>query len=263
MRDWLQNLPIPIMTVVVFAGSYLLAAVVYLGTMTLARGERAKSFKALSPGMPPPLGIIFGLLVGFIAAQVWSDFEKAKVAVSTEASALRAVNLLAAGLPDAQRERFESLIDKHVGIAVNHEWPAMARHRATLTVLPTALNEASQAAMDLTPADHGESAAQSEILRALETALDARRQRIVLSQSSVSTIKWTGILLQGLCALVAIAMVHSDNRLTCLIALGIFATGIALSVLLIAVYSQPFTGELSVGPELLKQVVDYPLPAGE
>jgi hypothetical protein len=53
-------------------------------------------------------------------------------------------------------------------------------------------------------------------------------------------------------------MVHSDNRLTCAIALAIFGTGIALSVLLIAVYSQPFTGEVSVGPELLKQVANHP-----
>jgi hypothetical protein len=50
-------------------------------------------------------------------------------------------------------------------------------------------------------------------------------------------------------------LVHSDNRLTCRIALALFSTGIALSVLLIAAYSHPFTGEISVGPELLKQVI--------
>jgi hypothetical protein len=47
---------------------------------------------------------------------------------------------------------------------------------------------------------------------------------------------------QALCALIAIAMVHSDNKLTCAIALAIFATG-AISVLLIAAYS-PFTANL-------------------
>ena len=57
------------------------------------------------------------------------------------------------------------------------------------------------------------------------------------------------------CTLVAIAKVHSDNRLTCAIALTLFATGIALSLLLIAAYSRPFTGEISVGPKLLKQVI--------
>jgi hypothetical protein len=45
-----------------------------------------RAFKALSPGMLPPLGIIFGLLVGFVAVQVWNDFDRAKLAVAAEAA---------------------------------------------------------------------------------------------------------------------------------------------------------------------------------
>jgi hypothetical protein len=44
------------------------------------------------------------------------------------------------------------------------------------------------------------------MVKAIHTALDARRQRIVVSQSAVGTVKWAGILLQGLRTLVAIAM---------------------------------------------------------
>ena len=64
-----------------------------------------------------------------------------------------------------------------------------------------------------------------------------------------------GDLVQALCTLVAIAMVHADNRRACAITVTLFATGAALSVLLIAAYSRPFTGEISVTPELLKQVI--------
>jgi hypothetical protein len=96
MGNWLLNLPVVWMAVVIFAGTYLLAALIHWIVMSLAVEERARAFKRLSPGMLPPLGIIFGLLVGFIAAQVWSDFERAKVPVATEASSLRTVNLLAA-----------------------------------------------------------------------------------------------------------------------------------------------------------------------
>jgi hypothetical protein len=255
MSYWLSNLPVAWMAVVVFVGAYLVAAIVHWIVTKLAVGERARAFKALSPGMLPPLGIIFGLLVGFIAAQVWSDFERAKVAVATEASALRTVNLLAASLPAEQQGRLRSLIAQHVDEAVNHEWPAMARQRATISALPAALIEALQSTLAITLADDGQRMAQREIITALETALEARRQRIVISQSTVSSIKWAGLLLQALLTLIAIAMVHSDNRLTCGIALTLFATGIGLSVLLIAAYSRPFTGEISVGPELLKQVV--------
>src|SRR5262245_27300932 len=46
-----------------------------------------------------------------------------------------------------------------------------------------------------------------------------------------------------------------DNRMTCAIALVLFATGIVLSILLIGCYSRPFTGEVSIRPELLKQVL--------
>jgi hypothetical protein len=112
-----------------------------------------------------------------------------------------------------------------------------------------------QDVLALKPANDSQRTIQPEMVKALQAALDARRQRIVVSQSTVGTVKWAGILLQAVCTLVAIAMVHSDNRLTCGITLTLFATGIAVSLLLIAAYSRPFTGEISVRPDLLKQVL--------
>jgi amino acid transporter len=256
MSDWLLNLPVLWMAVVVFAATYLLAAVVYWIVTRLAVNERARAFKAVSPGMLPPLGILFALLVGFIAVEVWNNYDKAKVAVATEASALRALVLLAENFPEDQKTHIHALIDRHIEEAVNKEWPTMARHTATLANLrATALIEELHDVLTLKPADDGQRSAQVEMVRALHTAMDARRLRIVVSQSAVGRVKWAGILLQGLCTLIAIAMVHSDNRLAAAIALSLFATGIALSLLLIAAYSRPFTGEISVKPDLLKQVI--------
>jgi hypothetical protein len=255
MSDWLLNLPVLWMAVVVFGATYLLAASIYWVVTRLAVNDRARAFKAVSPGMLPPLGILFALLVGFIAVEVWNDFDKAKVAVATEASALRAVVLLAGTFPEEQKKRIYALIDRHIEVAVNEGWPAMAQHRLTLSNLPTALIEELHDALALKPVDDSQRAARSEIVRAIHTALDARRQRIAISESAVGTVKWAGILMMGLCTLVAIAMVHSDNRLTSAIALTLFATGIALSVLLIAAYSRPFTGEISVKSDLLRQVM--------
>lgn len=255
LEDRLLNLPVILMAICVFAAVYLIAASVFFVVTRLAVDGRARAFKGISPGMLPPLGIIFGLLVGFIAAQVWSDFEKAKFAVSTEASALRATLLLAESFPPEQESRLRALVNAHIEAAVHEEWPAMAKQRATLLNLPKSLIEALQATLAFPAVDDGQKTAQREIVTSLETAMDARRQRIVISQSSVSPIKWVGLLLQALCTFVAIAMVHSDNRPSCAIALTIFATGAAVSILLIASYSRPFTGEISVGPALLQQVI--------
>src|ERR1700746_3028536 len=114
MGGWFLNLPILWMALAIFAAVYLVAACVYMVTVRLAVGERARAFKAFSPGMLPPLGIIFGLLVGFVAVGAWNDFDKAKVAIATEGSALRAVVLLAENLPDEQRTHLRALISRHI-----------------------------------------------------------------------------------------------------------------------------------------------------
>jgi hypothetical protein len=256
MANWLLNLPLFWMAVVVLAATYLVTAGVYWVVIKLAVGDRARAFKAVSPGMLPPLGILFALLVGFIAVEVWNNFDKAKIAVATEASALRAVVLLSGNFPEEQKKRIYALVDRHIEESINKEWPAMAHRQATLSTLrANAMIEALQDVLSLKPADDSQRTAQPEIMKALETAMDARRQRIVVSQSSVGTVKWAGIVLQALCTLIAIAMVHSDNRLASAIAMALFATGVALSLLLIAAYSRPFTGEISVKPDLLRQVV--------
>jgi len=253
--DWLLNLPVVWMSLVVFGGTYLATGVIYWIVKVLAVGERARAFRSVSPGLLPPLGIIFGLFVAFIAAQVWNDADHAKAAVTGEASALRAVVLLADSFPGELRARLHSLLRRQITEAVTKEWPLMARHRAALTMAPPALVEALQVALALTPRGDGEALAQREMVASLEKALDARRQRITISQSSVNWVKSIGLLLQAACTLLAIAMVHSDNPRTAAIALALFATGVAISLILIASHARPFTGELSVGPQLLLQVM--------
>src|SRR6476659_1863084 len=173
MGDWFFNLPVPWMALAVFVATYFTAGSFYLVVTRLAVNGRAKAFKAVSPGMLPPLGILFALLVGFIAVEVWSNFDKAKAAVATEASALRAVVLLAGTFPEEQKTRIYALINRHIDEAVNKEWPAMARHRLTLSTLPTALIELLQDTLTLKPADESQRLAQSEVMKALQTAADA------------------------------------------------------------------------------------------
>src|SRR5215468_7066059 len=255
MGNGFFNLSVPWMALIIFLAAYIIAGIVDLVVTRLAVNERAKGFKAVSPGVLPVFGILFALLVGFIAVEVWGNFDKAKTAVATEASALRAVVLLAGAFPDEQRTRIYALVSRHIDEAVNKEWPEMAQQRTTLAALPTALIEALHETLALKPADDSERVAQAEMVKELHTAFDARRQRIVVSEYALGTVKWVAILLQGLCTLVAIAVVHSDNRLARALTLALFATGIALSMLIIAAYNRPFSGEISIGPELLKQVI--------
>lgn len=261
MSDWLHNLPVPAMALVIFGFTYLLAATVFAFVALVATEARAKSLKAISPGMLPVLGIIFGLFVAFTAAQVWGDSDRAGAAVSREASALRSTVLLAAGLPPEQETRLRSLVRDYVGQALAVEWPMMAHQEASLKVTPPALAEALQLVVTMTPQGRAQETMQREILAALEQALDARRQRIIVSLAAVNPVKWWCLYLQALCELLVIGFVHCDNRLGSAIAIGLFATGVATSALLIAAHDRPFTGQISITPEPLRQIMPE-TPAG-
>jgi hypothetical protein len=255
MSDWLLNLPVLWMAVVILSGVYLVTTGIYLLVTALAVNERARAFKAISPGILPPLSIIFALLVGFQAAQVWNDSDRAHGAVNREASALRGVVILASSFPGDTETRLRDLVRRHIQDAVTEEWPAMSRRAATLTIIPPRLAEGLKLVLALDPHGDGQSAAQRELVASLETALDARRQRIILSETSINWVKWAVLIVQAALTLLTIAMIHSDNRTTNRIILAIFATGIAAAIVLIAAHSRPFSGQLAVSPAVLLQVM--------
>jgi hypothetical protein len=91
----LLHLPVLWMALIIFASLYLIAAVVFWSATKLS-GDR--SGRLVDPGILSPLGVVFGLLVVFTAAQVWGNLERANSAVADEASALRDVILMAQGL---------------------------------------------------------------------------------------------------------------------------------------------------------------------
>jgi hypothetical protein len=148
--------------------------------------------------------------------------------------------ILAASFPGEPETRMRALIRRYIEEAATREWLMLAQHTATLRITPRALAEALHMTLALTPETEGQKTAQREIATALENALDARRQRIIVSQSEVNWVKWSCLFVQAACALAAIAMVHSDNQLASTITMGIFATGVAASILLILSHDRPF-----------------------
>jgi hypothetical protein len=241
------------MALVVFAITFLVAGGILAVVLALARGERVSWFKGVSPALLSPLGVIFGLMVVFIAAQVWGDIDRARTAVNREASAIRTVVLLAASFPGEPEVHIRDLLRRHIDEAVSAEWPSMAEQSVSLKVVAPALSEALQFALALEPQSEGRIVAQHEMVNALENAMDARRQRIIASRSSVNWVKWSCLFVQAACMLIAIAMVHCDNRGAAAFAMAIFATGVAVSALLILSHDRPFSGHIAVKPDVLQQ----------
>src|SRR5215468_10846063 len=126
MSDWLHELPTVWMAIIVFGCTFLITGAIYTTVIRLTAGGRGRSFKAVSPGLLPPLGIIFGLFVAFTAAQVWNDTERAQNAVNREASALRTILVMSATFSGDTEAQFRALIRDHIDETATKEWPTLA-----------------------------------------------------------------------------------------------------------------------------------------
>jgi hypothetical protein len=98
--------------------------------------------------------------------------------------------------------------------------------------------------------------AQQRALVAIEQALEARRNRALLSQAEIAPIQWAVILVLATLILVTIAFVHIDRRWAMGITLFIFSTALAICLVLLVVYDRPFgAGGFTVRPAVLRAVV--------
>src|SRR4029077_8192747 len=186
MSDWVHELPVPWMALLVFGFTYMLALAIHAGVAALARSGHAKPFKAVSPGMLSPLGVIFGLFVAFTAGQVWSDNDRASAAVIHEASSLRTALVLAASFPGEPEAELHDLIRTYAHETATVEWPMMARRTASLNITPRPIQEALQLVLSLPATNPGQLAAQREIISSLEAALDALTYRITVRRFQVT-----------------------------------------------------------------------------
>ena len=91
---------------------------------------------------------------------------------------------------------------------------------------------------------------------ALERALDARRNRVRLSQAEIAPIQWIAIMVIAVLILITLAMIHIDKRLAMAITMFIFSTAVAFCLVLLMVYDRPFgTGGFVIQPTVLRDIM--------
>jgi hypothetical protein len=255
MLEWVYYLPVAWMAVVIFAGTFLVAFGILAIVNRLATRGHLGLFTGLVTAVLSPLGTIFALFGGFLAVQGWNDSQRATEAVNQEASALRTVVILASNFPAPFEHQIDALVRRQIQDASTVEWPAMASASISLASIPAPLVEALHLTLAEVAQGEGQVIAQREIVRSLHEALEARRGRILISESTIDGVKWACLTVEGILMLVAVAMVHIDKRSTAVMAMTIFATAIATSMLLIASHARPFSGAIHVGPDALLQVM--------
>ena len=257
MLTWMTAQSIVVIAVLVFGAVYLLAAIIVATAAFAVRRGLDSIFEGASQATLAPISVTFALLVGFVAADVWPTFDRARSALGMEAARLHEAVVVADALPESVRSALRRRVQQHIDSIVAHEWPAMASRTQSLKDAPSALHAALGELLSINLNDDGQRLARARAVAAIEDALDARRQRILLSQDTLGGIKASVLFLLTGLVMVTIALVHIEKRRrgVQILSVAIFATAAAACMLAILVYDRPFGGGgISLSPERLIEV---------
>jgi len=252
---WIESQPTPVIVLLVLGLCYVLAAVVFVVTRVLARYRIAAHLRVTTPTMLTPLAAIIALLMAFLAARVWTNLDHANTYAAQEASAINETILLASLLPGELPSRMRASIRKYIQFVTEQDEPAMHANRAELRLLPPDLTDGLDTLLSFRPTSPGQQVAQERTEAAIERVLEARRDRIILSQATIAPLEWNVILVLTTLVLLVIGMVHIDWPVTAAINLQIFSTAVAVCLILLMVNDRPFShGGASLDLRVLQQV---------
>jgi Protein of unknown function (DUF4239) len=253
MIDRWLSLPLPALWLCL-AGFYSTSAIIliYLSFGRLT-GAWVQSFRGVVPPYFAGIVVIFGILVGFLANDVWDRSRRAASTVQSEATNLTSLyDLLSnSGLPALS---IDQTIRTYVSTVVEKEWPAMTRGEAAPEA-ESAQDQMLEAVANL-EAEPNSSPAITRVM--LDTALkirDARYERLLLSADYSESFKWLSVLVIALVGQVSVAVVHLERARPHIAAMVIFTAGVVIVLGLIASHQFPFSSALSVSPEPIAELL--------
>jgi hypothetical protein len=212
-----------------------------------------RSFRGVvAPFFVSPI-LIFSLLLGFIAGDVWHRNAQALQIVRGEGDALFALSHLA---PDTDRgaARLQALIRGYAQSVVKDEWPRMQAAQRSDTS-ETALTSLLSAVVDAPVSGNSGAAVQRSRLDLVLKLHTLREARLTLAGDRTDEIKWAALLILGLVSQIAIVAVHLETPRPQIAALAIFSTAAVIGLGLVAVQERPFARPLEVSPTPFEDVV--------
>lgn len=247
--DWLYGVPtweMGIVVVAVIVGLALLGLVVSSRVLHLEIRRKHNEFAGFNSAL---VGVIFAVLLAFIAVAAWESFDKASGTAAIEASLagdlFRDANLM----PEPQRTQLMSDMRDYVQIVLFKEWPEMAKGAPIGDEGWTPLNKFHRTLSQIAESNPVQLAMLGEALQRLNSLYDARRNRLLAAQDHIDPSVWWVLIIGTVITIGFTYLFGMESFPIHLLMTGVVAGSLALVLVLIIAFDYPFRGEVQVAPD--------------
>jgi len=198
------------------------------------------------------IGVVYAVLLAFIAVATWESFSKADEVVSKEANYLGNFFYDSTGLPTEISNGLRDSLKNYVRVVIEEEWPAQQDGRIGKSSYQKGWDILGKLNLDIAryrPHDVGEAVLYGELLRTLNELDSARRDRILAAGGHIPPVVWWIIVIGGGVTVGYTFLFGMQNFGMHLVMTGAVSGSLALVIALIVALDYPFRGEVSVSSD--------------
>ncbi|HEX5404692.1 MAG TPA: hypothetical protein VFX16_20575 [Pseudonocardiaceae bacterium] len=230
------------------------AALLYAVQMLVPHGIR-QEHNDVAGFVYAVLGVLYGVMLGFVVVNEWESLEAVKSNTFTEANELGSLYWNARALPPAQGRALEQTTKDYANAVIDTEWSMMAEGKSSpaATQLVYAMRDEINA-MPTTTERQQTIYAQS--LTHVNNLAAARRERINESSESVPSILWVVLILGSVLTVGYSFLFGLANFWSHLLISAPLGVMVVLALIVIDQLSHPFGGMVAVSPDAFHVFLD-------
>jgi len=252
--DWIYGVPtweMASVVIVLVVGLSLVGLGVSTRLLHLELRRKHNEFTGFNSAL---IGVVFAVLLAFIAVEAWESFGKAGDTAAIEASLAGDLFRDSSAMPEPTRTALIGDIRDYVEIVLTQEWPAMAKGAPVGDEGWAPLFKFHQSLGSVATSNPVQVAMVSETLRRLNALYDARQNRILAAQDHIDPAVWWVVVLGAAIVIGLTYLFGMESFAMHLLMTGAVAASLALVIVLIVAFDYPFRGEVQVTPDGFRNV---------
>ncbi len=198
------------------------------------------------------IGVVYAVLLAFVAIGVWERFDGAESQTYSEANAVVDIYRDAAALP--QKAEIRGAIRRYTTLIIEDEWPKMVEgtHSGEADM---AIERLAHDIDVLQPKSLGQQDVHAAMLGSLSQSLSDRAARVSMGATGLNPIVWVVLAFGAVVAVGFSFLVPFKRTWMQVIMVGSLAFSIAIVFYLTTAIDYPFHGDITVQPHAFENAM--------
>ena len=246
ITDWIYNNPTWLWGSILVAGSTVLACGGLLIFHRLVHVKLRRAHNDLAGFTIAVIGVLYAVLLAFIAIATWESFSKASDIIEAESAG--GIYLDTQGLPEAKAKPIRDAVARYVSVVIEDEWPIQRAGRVPDQGWKP-LRDLNSAIATIQPQNLGEAIIQAELLKTWNELYQSRSSRLSAVVGHIPGVVWWIVFFGAAITTGYTYLFGFEHFGMHIVITATMAATLALVVVLIIALDYPFRGEISVTPD--------------